>query len=986
MQYRQKARLEAKELIKKSIGKKPLESLEPEFWDKLTIDMLTIDGRRPHPKADVRYELLLRWQTAVAHTAKLRLKRVIILNRSFDSVLTVQSIGTEAKLKNLKTWFAAVVDQQPLSKSGIRHCLALATLDLAITCQMTAPQILTDILQKKNIRLVLVVDAAYLEHHPLLDEYPSAPVTRYRISRRCAQWLDKAMQSTITLEMTRWEMPEAWLTGLPTMGVHRSLNVTALIRKIAAVVQQANYLQRPGLVAGYLAGVLPTSALPHRSWVLQDHQVILESTPSSDADRDVGTNEDAQTISVQSPVALFSSKAKISSASKANDSDAQRAARIYIGSLTDLLNGFIRQSNDQLNASETYEQLTNGARQARRELVTALSRQVKANQETVSSAIWALGHWVVYLTQVPRKKNTPYAITTVLRYLSSLSWRFIEMGCHFNLIGADSEEITDFYDEVLEIDRDLDLRYVVERLNAFHRYMQFEFKIEDADWDELDCGAAVPHGSPGTLGLDQYANALELLAPIPESATHHELASAFLLLLTFRFGLRAADAKGLKFEDFWLHDKMIVIHVQSNELRKLKRPASRRVVPLIEEISDFEWTVIHQFIDRAGLCRPDYGSFALFAINAKANRFDMRDLSARINHVLKRVCADPNISHYKGRHAFANRISQALIGRDVSCSLGGGGKESNTFFDHVAKLLLGTTGPTRRAAWALARLMGHARPRTSFKSYVHLLPIWSDSWSEAEIITLDQKCLPKPLRCALALNVESSQSWQAVHEVVHAQSKEVAVTPAVILSYLRLLRRGADVKAAARFVGISPELTDRIQKLLIGAESRIRSRTERAGRAPMQSLLNLISHAEWQTISTGCDEVQDNSVSDSQPLDLDQAIGMVSENRQLVMWKELHFQQVGEFVQYFKLAADVKVLKTTNLHPVVADWLVKYIPAELTDSADPAGRVDPVEEGVPPQQVKSRCAVIISFANEKPISTGYGLVLLWVIYQATISK
>ncbi len=978
--YRQRARAEAKQLIKTSVGTTPLESLNPEFWDRLSIDLLTIDGKRPHPNAAARYELLQRWQAAVSLRTQIRLKRLIVLDRSFDSVFTIKSIGCDALLADLKTWFAGVADKQPLSKSGVRSCLALATLDLAITCQLASPQLLLDVLKKKNFRLVLLTDKTYLEYHPLLAEHASAPVTRYRIPRRCAQWLDKAMDSKSELEMTNWEIPETWLAGMPALSARKPVTATALVRRLAEIVQQANYLQRPGLVAGYLAGTVPTSALPHAAWVLQEHQLVLESPPAIAQNTDSETeSQDAQDGQDKSPVALFSSKAKASPGRDTDDSQTQKAARAYVGGLNDLLTGFLKKSNDQESAPKGDAESTEGKRQARRELVTALSKHVKSNQQTVSSAIWGLGYWVIHLTKIPRKKDTPYAISTVMRYLSALSRRFIEMGSDFNLVAADSEEITDFYDEVLEIDRDLDLRYVVERLEAFHRYMQSAFKIEDADWDELDCGTAVPHGSPGTLGLEQYANALELLAPDPESVTHEQLAAAFLLLLTFRFGLRAADSKGLKFNDFWLHEKTIVCHVQSNELRKLKRPASRRVVPLIEELSAFEWRVIHQFLEQTSLCRPDKGSFALFTINSKGQRFDMHVLSARINQVLKRVCGDPTLSLYKARHAFANRMAQAMMGPEVRFGTLTNGSARGEFSAHVVKLLLGTTGPTRRAPWALARLMGHARPRTSFKSYVHLVPTWADSWSEPEISRLDGRLQHKALAHAVTLDVTASQAWQPRQDVLPVENKQVTVTASVVMSYLRLLRRGASPKAATRSIGISEGLAGHIQQLLLEVETQIRSRTERAGREPMPSLLNLISYTEWQSITACCERASKSAVAGLKQLDLHQAIGIVSENRQLVMWKEFHFEQAGAFIRHFKLDGDLRVLQTPSLHPAVAEW-TKNLPAELSSAATSETRIDPIEEGIPPQQIKHRCAVVINPSTQGALRTGYGLVLLWVVF------
>ena len=147
---------------------------------------------------------------------------------------------------------------------------------------------------------------------------------------------------------------------------------------------------------------------------------------------------------------------------------------------------------------------------------------------------------------------------------------------------------------------------------------------------------------------------------------------------------------------------MIVIHVQSNELRKLKRPASRRVLPLVEELSKFEWSLIHQFIAQAELCRPDKGTFALFSLNSKGARFDVKSLSANINQILGRVCGDPNTTFYKARHGFANRMADALIGPDLGYPKQENKKTEQDISAHVTKLMLGTTYTTRRAPWVSA--------------------------------------------------------------------------------------------------------------------------------------------------------------------------------------------------------------------------------------------------------------------------------------------
>lgn len=546
----------------------------------------------------------------------------------------------------------------------------------------------------------------------------------------------------------------------------------------------------------------------------------------------------------------------------------------------------------------------------------------------------------------------------------------------------------DFYDEIVEMNRDLDLQYVMDRLRAFHRFMCREYAIEDADWDELDSGSTVPHGSPGTLGRPQYDNALKLLADRPSKRPYQDVACAALLILAFRFGLRGNDAIGLLRRDCWSSGKMIVLLVRPNRLRQLKRTSSRRVVPLIESLSKREIAILLRFRDQVLGLSKDNEAFALFGLDQAGNHFDLGDLRKRINTTLQFVCDDKAITLHKARHAFACRIAEYLLGLMLRAPPMHGGRSTEIKqIEHIQNLLLSTVQPTRRSCWAVSRLLGHWRPRTSFKSYVHQLPEWADTWSQHLIDGLDQEVGVNGLSHAVRLDDAPYRAWEPILTSMTLEETDAPVTPGCVAAYLDLLRRGASHASAKRPTRLSRELAEAVEQCLEFATEKVRKRTERLGRAPLISLLHQISDPEWSAIIERCGDARSQwNVANfsSHPETMGTGMQLLSENRQLVMWREWHFKLMASFIQLFGIGkGDVCIARTGRLHLTVMQWLTASKLEEFCSTDGVANlQIDAVEEGDPPRTFPHRCSVFVRPAPSGFLKTGFGLALLWVIFVA----
>lgn len=965
-----KALRNAASVMRTKLSKRPPESLSAADWDAMAVEVLTIQGKRPHPFGAKRFELLQRWQAKLSQTKKLTLSRVFAIDKAISTPFTDRAMWAESVVADHARWFAGVIENQPPSKTSSRHAIALATLDVLITCRVTATAVLADLMRLKNVRVVLHRARTYLEHHPLLSDYPDAPVTRYRIALRCAQWIDMAANSTYVLDVSNWKVPDHWLKNLPSVPEPGSVALGTLVRRLAASVQQLNYLDRPGLVAGYLSGRLPCAALPHAAWLLQSSNLVKTKLTTQEAvspePPDISATEIEEELL---PVRLPTTK-RSTATTRNQQSDAAALLAIFRRELA----AFGRTEGSARS------------RPARRDLVNALRKHLESKAECISSAIWGFFAWITTLAGQPRKKNTPYAISSVLRYLAATGQRFVEVGCDFDLIRADTDAITDFYDEVLEIKRDLDLHYVMDRLQAFHRFMCREFAVADADWDELDSGSSVPHGSPGTLGQPQYDNALKLLADRPSRRSDQDLACAALLILAFRFGLRGNDVIGLLLKDCWSRGQMAVVLVRPNGLRQLKRPSSRRVVPLVETLSRRETAVLLRFQERAMGLGEGKDDFALFALDTAGQCFDLADLRQRINTVLKLVCDDPTITLHKARHAYAIRIADYLLSEMLFAP--GTVNEvvtDPTLIDHAKKLLLTSVHPTRRACWAISRLLGHWRPRTSFKSYIHQLPQWADSWNVALIDRLDVGQSSDLLSHAVRLDEALCRLWEPLPTAVSATPLDTSVSPDAVVAYLGLLRRNVTSASARRSARINRDVAETLGLALDRVTETLRNRTERADRPALTSLLHQIGDVEWHNLAQCCREATSRwSVLDGQTpaVSLDAGLQVLTENRQLLMWRAAHFKWVTAFVHVFGLGKDDLCLaRSRRVHVTVLSWLYESRLEEFCSTNGPAIlQLDTAVEGDPPQLFPHRCAVVVRPGPEGCLRTGYGLALLWVVF------
>jgi hypothetical protein len=983
--------LEAKRVIRaaiKGVGSKDMQQID---WDQLAIKLTTIDGARTHPYAEQRYGLLERWQSMQVSQKKVHISRAFVLDKQARPIFSDQCIGAQQTVAQYCAWLELVVARAPRSKLSMKHRLALAAYDLLLNCRISSMSILTDVIARKNVRLVQFEGNAYLEHHPLLDKFPRAPVRRFRVSRRTFNWIADARTSKYSIDATNLPLPDSWVADIPHKDTFESKNLHQHLRQIRGYVEQCNYIDRPGLICGYLSGRVIVAALPHDAWLLQNGLVRTAKLGAENGELGIETNDDP-TADIDSthdkkPFAKFvscSSEMRLQAAAQvraAFNEEIRKCIDEPSSQVTQNDKGKKRKNviPDTPNKSEPEVVLT--ISNARRDLRRVLSSILEKHTPNLSSATWMMFQWIIALSNKKRSAGEYYSPRTLQRYLSSIGQRLIGIGYDFDLRSADAEETTDFYAQVLDNNREIDLHYVAERLQQFHAFLQKEFGVEDPMWDEIDVGSPMAHGSPGTLGLPQYLNSIECICPQPDIAPHISLARAFLLLLAFRFGLRGDDSHGLQLSDIWDYRGMIVIAVRPNQLRSLKRRKSgRRLVPLIETLTDLERQIFEHFLIFVRTYAKEHMDAPVFAAQTTGKRFDLANLRTDINDILKIVCKDQNVTLHKARHAYANRACALVMQNELDANLN---QQLSDRAQHVRMLLLQTTLPTRRAPWALCRLLGHSRPRVSFKSYVHEVSVWSDSWNSPVLDRLDLQCSPDEEATVVSLDRNATLPWEPLRVQIPITEGKGHWNLSKSIEYLDLIRSGASAGAAKRATSLHTELASSIDKAIANATDTISARAVIKKGDQFINALFQIGDQEWRGIvSLGkeCSQAPTIQLADM-TIAMAEALSLVSANRQILAWQEHHFVWLNRFIQMLPALVDCVALNdSTGKHVTVQGWIATHDLTSLRLNSTNRTRPDLPVAGDPPNPVRQRCALQIKNNSNGLVNSSYGLVALWVVF------
>ncbi len=506
-----------------------LHELDASAVDELARKLLFNAAGMPDPGGPLRYAFLLRalerlWRK---HGRRVRMKRRYVSLEADRSPFSADAPGATGALVRLRERLLHPLPNPNGGRERTADRATRAAFVLSVELGIADARLLKDVLLRRNIRLAALGEQCWLEHAPNLDaDDPDAAVRCFPLNDRAALILDALLDakgSQGLLEETvapRWAdllavlQEGEWLGPRPTLG--------ALVAALCRVVDQANVISRPGVIAGYLAGRVESYGLRWR-----DRLRLARGRPAAIAPREPEANTGPD---------LHAGAASLRAPATFDDGVMQEHARSFFA---DLRAELAKEMPQGLSVSLSAEQ--------RLTLKGRLDEVIARKGSRVGPAVRDLGRWISWLS-ANRHAKTLLAPNSLLRYLSALSPAFEDVGATLDLVALDEDAITEFYQSVIDA-RDLaDEEYAYAALRWFHDWLKRSEPIEDPDWSEIHA-ASGPSVAPAFIVEEDYLRAVGDLLARKDSDPRERLGPALLVMLCHRFALRGADAYGLARSD-----------------------------------------------------------------------------------------------------------------------------------------------------------------------------------------------------------------------------------------------------------------------------------------------------------------------------------------------------------------------------------------------------------------------------------------------------
>jgi integrase len=307
------------------------------------------------------------------------------------------------------------------------------------------------------------------------------------------------------------------------------------------------------------------------------------------------------------------------------------------------------------------------------------------------------------------------------------------------------EETEDLYaDLVTDYFPEVPTRDLVRGLREFHHYLNREhglppIKDEAAVFGDDSALRPVDARLPS---FDEYFLAHEWLEKKlgkqrGNAITPDDIQIARIVMsLAFRCGLRRMEIFGLRLRDLHFHHRLKLL-IRPYSRRTLKTSSSRRTCPGYVLLGAMEMGLLREWFTKRVADETNRGSGSeenpyLFKQFAGANYRSWIDrMTKLIYSALRGVIQAGDGGENKDlvlhhlRHGFATWLNLALRAPEHPAVLAHfkGLPRTLQYLESGRKLrkrlLIEARGPTRRYAFAVARLLGHASPATSAGHYIH---------------------------------------------------------------------------------------------------------------------------------------------------------------------------------------------------------------------------------------------------------------------------
>ncbi|QKS26729.1 hypothetical protein [Vreelandella titanicae] len=850
-------------------------ALSADEINQLGRQMLLQQGKTPYPSAALRFSVLTRLLERHESPHRHAFQRRYIPMLPEKTLIHEHAPVYTTLMTHLMQWATKVRPHATRVHCSKRQALAIGALLLCIEKRICYTRLLNDVCQGDNFRLLYHRKTYYLEYSEQLDRTSwQAPVQRHQISYHVASLLTygQHLTSTKTLD-DHWTIPKQ-APPLPDAfiqccAIQERMTIQQVIEQAAGIVDQANLLGLPGVVAGALAGRIVATSLPMQAHIRMAHgkSLVFPQPPVS---------SEHSVLPATLPALLTASGDKY---------ELQQQTLLLFKEVKQLLDGYTKPQA--------------------RETAKSLEKLVTQRNGQVSSAIMLLVIWIATVIRIGKgragRRFKPFESSSIHRYWGALRKLFEELAYGVDLMALGSEEVTAFYAGLIDYQETQlsDMSYFSHRLRSFHR-VAVSLGVEEPDWDELPVAEQGRHVRAEMISEREYLEALKQIG-----ATQRDLDIAcllqFILLCAYRFGLRLDEARGLLRRDWCESHGYCWVLIRNNRYRTLKSEASRRAVPLLFSLDAIEQRTINAVINRHDALLGGEASMPLLG-EVRDGKVDIAlsasAISAAEIDVLRHVSGSPILSLHHARHAFYNITVAALLqlNTPVATKI-----TQHIDSDNIRQMVMGQQQHhcSRRVMMGLARLMGHRQPSTGLLNYNHLILEWADMLTPVKGTNggiLKEAIKPQDFKRYTPASTPP-QDLPLFNEP----------TPYLLMKALRLGALRQNVRRAGEALGLFPGHAAILEGVVKAAENNMRFKVRGKDQWVTSQdyplgLLRSINDAAWNRLLEHASEIDVETLATySDELEFHELACQVGRHRHLLMSEARHVEVIALTVKAFKV-------------------------------------------------------------------------------------
>jgi hypothetical protein len=966
----QRAFREAEALIKQQLEGRDLTELDEAELQALARNLcLQMDGK-PHPNGLQRYAHFVR---RVDAAWRKKGKRVRIGGRVYSggyqekSQFLPEAVGALPLHQQLVKGFETLPRKVlATSRSYNKDAALMASLSLCLEHRISNPNLLLGIIEKRDFRLVIAEQCAYLEYAPQLSpQLTRAAVQRFPIKADTAQWLDAALAQKQPYKLDK-PTPTYLNTLLKSMQTSWHLRkekptLRQFIRALARTVDQSNLLTLSAIDTAVLSGTLPSYSLTWEDRLRLEKGQPVSITYEEIAQPDTGEDD---------LLPLYSLSPTEEQDLLAYETNAKR----FLGELRHLI-------------PPSTEESKWSTREKRQKLARQVRKSLQPHAGQVSSTILLLGHWIIFLlTQRITGKREFLRFNSIRRYLTSLSKPFTQLGYAFDLANADSAAITDFYRRILKLGKLRAQAYRARRIVSFQRWARGQ-GLEDPNWSELPNLPSIPEVSPGIVTEQEYLSVFQQLqaqANIPHRLMDIQ---AFVWLCVYRYGLRESEALYLRATD-WMKDANgdIILFVRRNPQRRLKVDRSRRQVPCVQALIDEEQALLERVL--VGNKRHHDWETAPYVIEEQWRQSSWQIFTG-IAVLLKSMTGNPHLVIHHGRHAAGNHVGIALYQPGLPHYWQAFTKDADRL-QRTRQILLGHMEVTRRSSFAGCRYLGHGTPKTTTENYWHFLV---DAVTES--LAINNQVRPDDQWKQTILLKEYTHEIEPVVPAT-VSYRERPLVPERLIDMLQYLADGRTPERTANILHIDPKRCQHINglfqqlglKMLRGIHSKYDEEANWSAHSfPHEGFLRHITLGGWRRLVALCMNHPLQSKTEPYP-DTDELDRMIGASRHLLMWQEKHFEWVSAFLGHYGIeASHYQLVIRTGSNLKIRQWAEQKGSVVLSQKAAAGAKakvpmqLDTLRVGNGRVSLdEDRCALVFKRNAKSAVRNGYELAVLFLAW------